>query len=99
MQSVAFRPLCVFRRKEPPPSRRSVSDAQLKAGIKRVYDDNFKAYGPEKIWRQLQREGIACGRDRVARLMRRARHRWRDPGQATSHLQFPPTRQHAPLTS
>ena len=27
-------------------------------------------YGAEKIWRQLGREGIGVGRDRVARLMR-----------------------------
>ena len=38
--------------------------------LRRVYDDNFKVYGSEKIWRQLRRQGIACGRDRVARLMR-----------------------------
>ena len=27
-------------------------------------------YGAEKLWRQLGREGIQVGRDRVARLMR-----------------------------
>lgn len=35
-----------------------------------MYEENFEVYGSEKIWWQLHRDGIACGRDRVARLMR-----------------------------
>src|SRR6266511_3174528 len=38
--------------------------------IRRVWDDNFQVYGAEKLWRQLGREAIQIGRDRVARLMR-----------------------------
>ena len=53
-----------------PPSARAVRDAQLRVEIKRVFDDNFQVYGAEKLWRQLGREGIRVGRDRVARLMR-----------------------------
>jgi putative transposase len=53
-----------------PPSARAVRDAQLKVEIRRVFDDNFQVYGAEKLWRQLGREGIRVGRDRVARLMR-----------------------------
>jgi putative transposase len=53
-----------------PPSARAVADERLKVEIKRVYTENFEVYGAEKIWRQLAREGIAVGRDRVARLMR-----------------------------
>ncbi len=37
--------------------------------IARVHRDNFSVYGREKVWRRLNREGIAVGRDRVARLM------------------------------
>jgi putative transposase len=47
-----------------------VTDAELKKEIERIYDDNFGCYGAEKVWWQLHREGTACGRDRVARLMR-----------------------------
>ena len=36
----------------------------------RIWEENFEAYGAEKAWWQLYREGISCGRDRVARLMR-----------------------------
>jgi transposase InsO family protein len=47
-----------------------VTDAELKEQIERVYEDNYEVYGAEKVWWQLHRDGIACGRDRVARLMR-----------------------------
>lgn len=47
-----------------------MTDAELKEEIRRVYRDNRSCYGAQKLWRQLHREGIACGRDRVARLMR-----------------------------
>jgi putative transposase len=52
-----------------PPSARAYRDAELKEEITRVYRDNFQVYGAAKIWRQLRREGIVVGRDRVARLM------------------------------
>ena len=52
------------------PSRRAVEDARLKAQIRRVYDEHYAVYGAEKVWRQLGREGVTVGRDRVARLMR-----------------------------
>ncbi len=64
-----FAPSTYYDAKGRPPSRRAVSDAVLKVDIKRVYKENLEVYGAEKIWRQLHREGIACGRDRVARLM------------------------------
>ena len=51
------------------PSARQLSDERLKTEIGRVYRDNFGVYGIEKVWRQLNREGIEVGRDRVARLM------------------------------
>ena len=51
------------------PSARQVDDERLKIEIARVHRDNFGVYGIEKVWRQLNREGIKVGRDRVARLM------------------------------
>jgi putative transposase len=62
-------PSSYYAAKARPPSARAVRDGQLKVEIKRVYDDNFGVYGAEKLWRQLHREGVAVGRDRVARLM------------------------------
>ena len=50
------------------------SDAKLKEEITRVYKEHYSVYGAAKIWRQLTREGIVVGRDRVARLMRVTGH-------------------------
>jgi putative transposase len=50
-------------------SARQRSDERLKTEIGRVHRDNFGVYGIDKVWRQLDREGIKIGRDRVARLM------------------------------
>ena len=52
-----------------PPSLRQLRDEELKAEITRVHKDNFDVYGVEKVWRQLRRESMDCGRDRTARLM------------------------------
>jgi putative transposase len=41
----------------------------LKAEITRVHRENFDVYGAEKVWKQLRREGIECGRDHAGRLM------------------------------
>ena len=50
-------------------SARQQRDDELKVEIARVHRDNFGVYGIEKVWRQLNREGIQVGRDRVHRLM------------------------------
>jgi putative transposase len=63
-------PSSYYAHKTRPPSARAVRDEQLKVDIKRVYDANYQVYGAEKLWRQLGREGIQVGRDRVARLLR-----------------------------
>ena len=54
------------------PSRRCMRakrDAELKPEIERVWRENFEVYGVRKVWRQLNREGIAVARCTVARLM------------------------------
>jgi putative transposase len=53
-----------------PSSARQLRDEELKIEIARVHAQNFGVYGVEKVWRQLNREGIRVGRDRVTRLMR-----------------------------
>ena len=65
-----FAPSAYYGHKSRTASRRSVEDAELKRIIVKIWKDNYRCYGAEKIWRQLQREGISYGRDRVARLMR-----------------------------
>ena len=46
-------------------------DACLREEIARVHSENLSVYGVRKVWRQLNREGIAVARCTVARLMRR----------------------------
>lgn len=51
---------------------RAESDRQLSEHIHRIYHQHKKRYGSPRIHLQLQREGIVCGENRVARLMRKA---------------------------
>ena len=53
-----------------PPSARALRDAELKVEIQRVYDDHMVVYGADKIWTQLNNEGIRVARCTVERLMR-----------------------------
>jgi putative transposase len=52
-----------------PPSARRRRDEALKVQIRRVHAEHFGIYGARKVWRQLQREGIAVARCTVERLM------------------------------
>jgi len=56
--------------KKRPPSHRAVRDEFLKTEIIRVHRENLKVYGADKIWTQLNREGIRVARCTVERLMR-----------------------------
>jgi len=54
------------------PSRmpaRANRDAELRAEIRRVFEENLCVYGVRKVWRQLRREGVPVARCTVARLM------------------------------
>ena len=48
---------------------RAQRDAQLCPAIHRVWEENFRAYGARKVWRQLNREQIRVARCTVERLM------------------------------
>jgi transposase InsO family protein len=45
-------------------------DAELRGSIRRVWEQNFRAYGARKVWKQLHREQIPVARCTVERLMR-----------------------------
>ena len=49
---------------------RAHRDAQLREPIGRVWENNSRVYGVRKVWRPLQREGIAVARCTLARWMR-----------------------------
>jgi putative transposase len=51
--------------------KRAKRDETLMPDIRRVWDANLKVYGADKVWHQMNREGIAVARCTVERLMRR----------------------------
>ena len=53
-----------------PPSARAVRDVQLKAKILEVWEQNLSVYGADKIWDQLNKDGVTVARCTVERLMR-----------------------------
>ena len=65
-----FAPRTYYAAKARPPSRRALRDAELKPEIARVHRDNFGVYGVDKVWAQLNREGVSVARCTVTRLMR-----------------------------
>ena len=52
-------------------SQRVLRDEALIPKIERVWQANLQVYGADKVWRQLNREGIVVARCTVERLMRR----------------------------
>jgi putative transposase len=68
-QALAIAPSTYYAGRARPPSVRAMRDEELKPDIARVHKANFEVYGVRKTWRQLLREGIDVGRDRVGRLM------------------------------
>lgn len=50
---------------------RAQRDDALVPQIERVWQVNLQVYGADKVWRQMNREGIAVARCTVERLMRR----------------------------
>jgi len=65
-----FAPRTYFAAKARPLSSRAVRDGELRPAIERVHRENFGVYGVDKVWAQLNREGVRVARCTVARLMR-----------------------------
>jgi putative transposase len=63
-------PSTYYAARSRPPSPRAMRDEWLKAEISRVHRDNFEVYGAEKVWLELNRQGVTVARCTVARLMR-----------------------------
>ena len=68
-QTLQVAPSTYYAALSRPASARQLRDRELKVEIARVHEDNFDVYGTEKVWKQLRRESIEVGRDRVGRLM------------------------------
>jgi len=69
---IASSTYCAFKAQRADPSLRSARarrDEELKPEIQQVWDRNLQVYGADKVWRQLNREGIAVARCTVEQLM------------------------------
>lgn len=60
------------------PSERTQRDAVMGPVVRQLWEDNYRVYGAQKVWKAARRTGHDVGRDQVARLMR------------TSHLRTHP---------
>ena len=63
-------PSTYYAAKARPPSPRAVRDQYLKAEITRVWKENREVYGADKVWLELNRQGIGVARCTTERLMR-----------------------------
>jgi putative transposase len=65
-----FAPATYYAATTRPPSARAVRDAALKLDVTRVWEQHRRVYGADKVWAQLNREGVRVARCTVERLMR-----------------------------
>ena len=65
-----FAPATYYAATRRPPSVRQVRDEELKVEVLRVWQENRRVYGADKVWTQLRREGVTVARCTVERLMR-----------------------------
>jgi putative transposase len=63
-------PSTYYAAKSRPASARAVRDEQLKTEIARVWKENYEVYGADKVWLELNRQGIGVARCTTERLMR-----------------------------
>jgi putative transposase len=63
-------PNTYWSHKKREPSKRARRDEVLREHIARVHAENLSVYGADKVWAQLNREGIRVARCTVERLMR-----------------------------
>jgi transposase InsO family protein len=53
-----------------PPSAREMANQALYKQIEAVYNENRGVYGSPRIYHKLDKQGVACSENRIARLMR-----------------------------
>jgi transposase InsO family protein len=72
-----------YERLDPTPSAKEQSDTELTEKITAVHTESKGTYGSPRVHQELKKRGVACGKRRVRRLMRRAglegrcKKRWR----------------------
>lgn len=74
-----------------PASARQQRDVVLKVAVQRVWDVHRQVYGADKVWAQLNRDGVRAARCTVERLMREMGLRGVVRGQQRVRTTFPDT--------
>lgn len=68
-QVLGIAPSTYHAAKKRSPSARAVRDAELRPRILRVWEENLAVYGADKVWDQLNKDGVTVARCTVERLM------------------------------
>jgi putative transposase len=68
-KTLGIAPSTYHAAKTRPPSARSVRDAELRPQVLRVWEQNLAVYGADKVWDQLNKDGVRVARCTVERLM------------------------------
>ena len=69
-RALQFAPATYYAARCRPRSARGERDELLKVDVARVFEENYRVYGADKVWAQLNREGISVARCTTERLMR-----------------------------
>lgn len=70
-KTLGIAPQTYHAAKTRPPSARAIRDGELRPVIARIHEENFVAYGADKMWDHLNNvDGIRVARCTVERLMR-----------------------------
>ena len=68
-KTLGIAPSTYHAAKKRPPCARAVRDAELKPQILRVWEQNLVVYGADKVWDQLNKDGVRVARCTIERLM------------------------------
>jgi putative transposase len=69
-----------------PPSARALRDEQLRPRIEKAFEDSGRTFGPRRVWRALNDDGITVARCTIERLMNDMRlHSTLGRGQSGPH--------------
>jgi len=72
-----------YERLDETPSAKELADAELTDKITAIHTESRRTYGSPRVHKALRKQGVACGKRRVRRLMRKAglegrcKKRWR----------------------
>lgn len=69
-RSLKVSPSAFYRWQAHPVSARGEANLRLLDEIRTIYEENRRVYGSPRIVRELHENGVCCGHNRVARLMR-----------------------------